>query len=128
MNAAFTSYDESAGPGSGVTGGHKRLCGTTGTTTGTAAWRARPFHDPNKPSAIALKPHEWDIHALSLVHMMPKWQKYRLCRGRASPQVRLPLLLPSRTASVLTASVPPAPSGGGRHPYRDAAGRDTLPT
>jgi hypothetical protein len=41
MNAAFTSYDESAGPGSGVTGGHERLCGTTG-TTGTAARRARP--------------------------------------------------------------------------------------
>ena len=32
MNAAFTSYEEIAGPGSAVTGGHKRLRGTTGTT------------------------------------------------------------------------------------------------
>jgi hypothetical protein len=39
MNAAFTPYEDSAGPGSGVTGGHKRLCGTTG----TAARQARPF-------------------------------------------------------------------------------------
>ena len=31
MNAAFTSYEGSAGPGSGVTGVHERLCGTTGT-------------------------------------------------------------------------------------------------
>ena len=29
MNAAFTSYEESGGPGIGV---HERLCGTTGTT------------------------------------------------------------------------------------------------
>ena len=31
MNAAFMSYEESVGPGSGVTGGHERLCGITGT-------------------------------------------------------------------------------------------------
>jgi hypothetical protein len=36
MNAASTSYEGSAGPGSAVTGGRERLCGTTG-TTGTAA-------------------------------------------------------------------------------------------
>ena len=36
MNAAFTSYEESAGPVPAVTEVHKRLCGTTG-TTGTAA-------------------------------------------------------------------------------------------
>ena len=29
--AAFTSYEGMAGSGSGVTGVHKRLCGTTGT-------------------------------------------------------------------------------------------------
>jgi hypothetical protein len=39
MNAAFTSYEGIDGPGSAVTGGHKRLCDTTG----TAARRARPF-------------------------------------------------------------------------------------
>ena len=32
MNAAFMSYEESAGPGSAVTGVHERLCGTTGIT------------------------------------------------------------------------------------------------
>ena len=31
MNAAFTSYEGFAGPGSGVMGMHKRLCGNTGT-------------------------------------------------------------------------------------------------
>ena len=30
MNAAFMSYEESSA-GIGVTGGHERLCGTTGT-------------------------------------------------------------------------------------------------
>jgi pimeloyl-ACP methyl ester carboxylesterase len=33
MNAAFTSYEESAGPGEAVTGGHKRICNTTGTVS-----------------------------------------------------------------------------------------------
>ena len=42
MNAAFMSYEGSAGPGSAVTGVGERLCGTTG-TTGTAARRPRPF-------------------------------------------------------------------------------------
>jgi hypothetical protein len=31
MNAAFTSYEGMAGPGSAVTGGHERPYGTTGT-------------------------------------------------------------------------------------------------
>ena len=31
MNAASTSYEVSAGPGSAVTGVYERLCGTTGT-------------------------------------------------------------------------------------------------
>ena len=31
MNAASMPYEENAGPGSGVTGGHERLCGNTGT-------------------------------------------------------------------------------------------------
>ena len=31
MNAAFTSYEGMAGPGSAVTGMRRRLCGTTGT-------------------------------------------------------------------------------------------------
>jgi hypothetical protein len=31
MNAAFTSYEGMAGAGSAVTGGRKRLRGTTGT-------------------------------------------------------------------------------------------------
>ena len=38
MNAASRSYEEGTGPGPAVTGGHKRLCGTTD----TAQW-ARPF-------------------------------------------------------------------------------------
>ena len=32
MNAAFTSYEGMAGPGSAVTGVYERLRGTTGTT------------------------------------------------------------------------------------------------
>ena len=39
MNAAFTSYEGFAGPGSVVTGVNERPCGTTG----TAARRPRPF-------------------------------------------------------------------------------------
>ena len=31
MNAAFTSYEGTAGPGSAVTEVRRRLCGTTGT-------------------------------------------------------------------------------------------------
>jgi hypothetical protein len=31
MSAAFKSYEGIAGPVPAVTGGHKRLCGTTGT-------------------------------------------------------------------------------------------------
>jgi hypothetical protein len=43
MNAAFATYEESAGPVPAVTGVHERFCGTTGTTgtTGTAVAAAR---------------------------------------------------------------------------------------
>ena len=47
MNAAFTPYEESAGPGSAVTGVYERLCGTTG----AAARRATPVYDENKLSS-----------------------------------------------------------------------------
>jgi len=46
-----------------VTGGYKRLCGTTG-ITGNAARRARPFTIRNKLSDRALERHEHGIHAL----------------------------------------------------------------
>ena len=37
MNAAFMPIEKLAGAGVGVTGGHERLCGTTGTAAAAAA-------------------------------------------------------------------------------------------
>ena len=61
MNAASTSYEESAGRYRAVTEVHERLCGTTG-TTGTTAWGARPFTIEVGVSDIALERRGWDIH------------------------------------------------------------------
>ena len=46
MNAAFMSYEGAAGPGPAVTGVHKSLCGTTGTTGPRPM--STPGHDPKK--------------------------------------------------------------------------------
>jgi hypothetical protein len=59
MNAAFTSYEGSAGPVPAVTGVGERLYGTTGT-----AAASMPAHDQNKLSDIVFQRDICHIHAV----------------------------------------------------------------